>query len=80
MSEVSHPRKNDALSRVRQDVTRCPKCGQAFDKVEANTHQTTPDPATWRLYFLFLHGKKECVDFTTGRDFETWFEKAKAAR
>ena len=78
MSDATHPRKNDLLIRVRKELSKCPKCGLTFDRVDANSHQTTPDPETWRIYFLFAHGKKECVDFTTGREFDGWIAKAQA--
>ena len=44
MSDVRIPKKNEALIELRKAVSTCPECGEAFDVVNANSHQATDDP------------------------------------
>lgn len=71
--------KSECLIAVRKELTICPKCKRPFDSVEANSHKTSPNDPNVRIYFQFLHGEEECIDFTMLNDFPTWFEKAKVA-
>ena len=75
MNEPRLPKKSEALIRVRKEVTRCPKCGDPYDQVEANSHRTAPDSDDLRFYFQFIHGSRECVDFTMASEFEDWIAR-----
>ena len=66
------PKKNEALIRVRREISTCPGCGRPFDAVNANSHQATPTPESLRFYFQFLHGEEECIVETTAVRFEAW--------
>ena len=74
MSELL--KKNEALIRVRNELTKCPECGEAYDSVAANSHQATDDATSRRFYFQFLHDGRECIAFTMAVDFEDWMKKA----
>ncbi|MCA9319925.1 MAG: hypothetical protein KDB53_04280 [Planctomycetes bacterium] len=78
MTEPRPPKKNEALVRIRSELPHCSKCGQPYDSVDANSHQVNADdPGSARFYFQFIHGRKECIDFTFAREFDAWLEKAK---
>lgn len=77
MSEKKLLRKNECLAMIREKLAVCPQCGRPFDAVDGNSHKTTPDPATTRLYLLFSHGEdEECYDHTTLGEFEAWLAAA----
>ena len=74
MSDPAFPKKNEALTRLREALRGCAECGKPYDEVNANSHQTAKDdPGAVRFYFQFLHdGGAECIAFTTAREFDAW--------
>lgn len=76
MSAEKPTNKSQALIQARQALAVCPKCRLPFDSIEANSHKTKPDDPNYRIYFQFVHGEDECIDFTMLYDFPAWLEKS----
>lgn len=75
MSELI--KKNEALIRIRNELTRCPISGEPYASVAANSHQATDDPVSRRFYFQFiLEDGREFIAFTMAVDFEDWMKDA----
>ena len=43
MSQDAVIKKNEALRRVREALRVCPKCGEPYDEVHANSHKTSEE-------------------------------------